>query len=129
VWCLPLLLDLFERLSVNENASQKNRRSKTTIHSMPDVGLTSSAERLKEGYKVVIKYSIEIEGLPVYTESYDAEKLRKEVEANEQTLREYWFRRVKCVIGCRDRRGSTSNHSVARLMFDIFIDSDLSLGF
>jgi hypothetical protein len=72
---------------------------------MPDVGLTSSAKRLKEEYKVVIKYTIEIEGLPVYTESYDAEKLRKEVEADEQTLREYWFRRVKCVIGCRDRRG------------------------
>jgi hypothetical protein len=43
---------------------------------MPDVGLTSSAERLKEEYKVVIKYTIEIEGLPVYTESYDAAKLR-----------------------------------------------------
>jgi len=42
---------------------------------MPDVGLTSSAERLKEEYKVVIKYTIEIEGLPVYTESYDATKL------------------------------------------------------
>jgi len=39
---------------------------------MPDVGLTSSAERLREEYKLVIKYTIEIEGLPVYTESYDA---------------------------------------------------------
>jgi hypothetical protein len=38
---------------------------------------------LKEEYKVVIKYAIEIEGLPVYTESYDAEKLRKEVQADE----------------------------------------------
>jgi len=28
-----------------------------------------------------------------------------ELEADEQTLREYWFRRVKYVIGCRDRRG------------------------
>ncbi len=54
---------------------------------MPDVGLTSSAERLKEEYKVVIKYTIEIEGLPVYAESYDAARLRNEV------------------IGCRDRRG------------------------
>jgi hypothetical protein len=62
---------------------------------MPDVGLKSSAERLKEEYKVVIKYTIEIEGLPVYAENYDAAKLRKEVEADEQTLREYWFRRVK----------------------------------
>jgi len=63
--------------------SRQNRHSKTTIHTIPDVGLTSSAERLKEEYKVVIKYAIEIEGLPVYTESYDAEKLRKEVQADE----------------------------------------------
>jgi hypothetical protein len=32
---------------------------------MSDVGLASSAQRLKEEYKVVIKYTIEIEGLPV----------------------------------------------------------------
>jgi hypothetical protein len=44
---------------------RKTGARKTTIHSMPDVGVTSSAERLKEEYKVVIKYSIEIEGLPV----------------------------------------------------------------
>jgi hypothetical protein len=66
---------------------------------MPDVGLTSSAEPLKEEYKVVVKYTIEIEGLPIYTESYDAAKLRKGSETDEQTLREYWFRRVECVIG------------------------------
>ncbi len=83
---------------------------------MPDVGLTSSAERLKEEYKVVIKYTIEIEGQPVYTESYDAATLRKEVEADEQTLREYWFRRVKCVIGCRDRRGFSA--CVTRFLLD-----------
>ena len=34
-----------------------------------------------------------------------AVKLRGELEADELTLREYWFRRVKCEIGCRDRRG------------------------
>jgi hypothetical protein len=28
---------------------------------MPDAGLTSSAEPLKEEYKVVVKYTIEIE--------------------------------------------------------------------
>jgi hypothetical protein len=36
---------------------------------MPDVGLTSSVEPLKEEYRVVIKYTVEIEGLPVYSES------------------------------------------------------------
>jgi hypothetical protein len=72
---------------------------------MPDVGLTSSAEPLQDGYRVVIKYTIEVEGLEVYTETYDVAKLRKELETDEQALRENWFRRVTCVIGCRKRRG------------------------
>ncbi|HZC34448.1 MAG TPA: hypothetical protein VE242_02480 [Chthoniobacterales bacterium] len=72
---------------------------------MPDVGLTSSAEPLSGDYKVVIKYTIEVEGLPVYSESYDVAKLRKEMEADEQDIREIWFRRVQCVIRCRNRRG------------------------
>ena len=42
---------------------------------MPDVGLFSATDPLSPDYKVVIKYTIEIEGLPVYTESYDATKL------------------------------------------------------
>jgi hypothetical protein len=72
---------------------------------MPDVGLTSSSEPLSGEYKVIIKYTVEVDGLPVYTETYDAEKLRKELESEEQTVREHWFRRIKCVIGCRTRRG------------------------
>ena len=72
---------------------------------MPDVGLTCSAEPLKGDCRVVIKYTVEVEGLAVYTESYDVAKLRKELEIDEKTLRENWFRRVKCVIGCRNRRG------------------------
>jgi hypothetical protein len=72
---------------------------------MPDVGLTSSAEPLSDEYKVVIKYTVEVNGLPVYTETYDAEKLRKEWESDEQIVRENWFWRIKCVLGCRTRRG------------------------
>ena len=72
---------------------------------MPDVGLTSSGEPLSPDYKVVIKYSVEVDGLSVYTETYDTAKLRKELEADEQNLRESWFRRITCVIGCRSRRG------------------------
>ena len=45
---------------------------------MPDVGLTSAADPLDPKYKVVIKYTIEVEGLAIYSESYDVEKLRKE---------------------------------------------------
>ena len=72
---------------------------------MQDVGLTFSSEPLNSAYKVVIKYTVEVDGLPVYTETYDTEKLKHELESDEQTVRDYWFRRIKCVIGCRTRRG------------------------
>jgi len=51
---------------------------------MPDVGLTSAAEPLDPKYKVVIKYTIEVEGLAIYSESYDVAKLRKEIKEDEQ---------------------------------------------
>ncbi|HEX6564905.1 MAG TPA: hypothetical protein VF020_11505 [Chthoniobacterales bacterium] len=72
---------------------------------MPDVGLTSSAEPLSDRQKVVIKYTIEIDGLPVYSETYDAAKLGTEVDSDEDTVRSIWFRRVLCVIKCRRRPG------------------------
>ncbi|HYZ71871.1 MAG TPA: hypothetical protein VE641_02255 [Chthoniobacterales bacterium] len=72
---------------------------------MPDVGLTSSVEPLSPDYKVVIKYSVEVNGLPVYSETYDTDKLCKELESDEPKLRESWFRRIACVIGCRNRHG------------------------
>jgi len=35
---------------------------------MPDVGLFTATDPLPKDYKVVIKYSVEVEGLPVYRE-------------------------------------------------------------
>ena len=35
---------------------------------MPDVGLFMATDPLPKDYKVVIKYSVEVEGLPVYRE-------------------------------------------------------------
>ena len=72
---------------------------------MPDVGLTSAADPLDPKYKVVIKYTIEVEGLAIYSESYDVEKLRKEIKEDEQEARKNWFRRIKCVVECRNLRG------------------------
>jgi len=72
---------------------------------MPDVGLTSAANPLDPNYKVVIKYTIEVEGLAIYSESYDVEKLCEEVKKDEQKARENWFRRIKCVVECRNLRG------------------------
>lgn len=72
---------------------------------MPDVGLFTSTEPLADDMKVVIKYVVEVNGLPVYSESYDVDKLRKELAQDEEKAVELWARRIKCVAACRDRHG------------------------
>lgn len=73
------------------------------IIAMPDVGLTTASDPLPSDAKVVIKYSVEVDGLPVYQESYDAAKLEKEIRADREQARDLWFRRISCVIDCRHR--------------------------
>ena len=68
---------------------------------MPDVGLTTATEPLPKKAKVVIKYSVEVEGLPVYQESYDVAALADEIEENRDLARDLWFRRVECAVKCR----------------------------
>jgi hypothetical protein len=38
---------------------------------MPDVALFTATEPLPKNAKVIIKYVVEVEGLPVYCETYD----------------------------------------------------------
>jgi hypothetical protein len=75
---------------------------------MPDVGLFTATEPLSKKMKVVIKYSVEVEGLPVYSETYDADTLRSELEEDEAKALEIWARRIKCVIACREKPGFSS---------------------
>ena len=75
---------------------------------MPDVGLFTATEPLSKDMKVVIKYSVEVNGLAVYSESYDAEKLANELEEDEAKAVEIWSRRIKCVVACRKRPGFSS---------------------
>jgi hypothetical protein len=49
----------------------------------------------------VIKYSVEVEGLPVYTESYDADKIAEELSADEEKVTQLWMRRIRCVVAAR----------------------------
>jgi hypothetical protein len=72
---------------------------------MPDVGLFSATEPLTDEVKVVIKYSVEVNGLPVYQESYDVDKLAAELAQDEQSVVKKWARRIKCVVACRKRHG------------------------
>ena len=57
---------------------------------------------------MVIKYVVEVEGLPVYSETYDVETLAKELEEDEAKAVEIWSRRIKCVVACRKRPGFSS---------------------
>jgi hypothetical protein len=83
---------------------------------MPDVGLTTAAKPLNSKLRVVIKYSIEVEGLPVYNESYDVEKLSAELEKDEDRTLQLWARRLRCAVACRDKAGFSS--SLTRCLVD-----------
>lgn len=75
---------------------------------MPDVGLFTATEPLPKKAKVVIKYVVEVEGLPVYTETYDADKIANELKQDEAKAVALWSRRIKCVVACRERPGFSS---------------------
>jgi hypothetical protein len=85
------------------------QRCDDAVDVMPDVGLTTSTEPLDPKYRVVIKYSVEVEGLPVYNESYDAEKIAKELAEDEEEVAKLWLRRLKCVTECRHRRAFSAS--------------------
>jgi hypothetical protein len=72
---------------------------------MPDVGLFSAAEPVPSKTPVIIRFSVEVGGLQVYNESYDAEKLARNLEEDEVKAVTVWARRIKCVVACRNRAG------------------------
>ena len=76
---------------------------------MPDVGLTTAQEPLPADAKVTIKYSVEVEGLPVYQETYDVEKLAAELAADRSQFKELWLRRVECVVKCRHKEAFSAS--------------------
>jgi hypothetical protein len=83
---------------------------------MPDVGLFTAAKPLDSDMRVVIKFSVEVEGLPVYQESYDVKTLEKELKKDPERFGTIWLRRVKCVTHCRKRPGFSA--CVTRCMMD-----------
>jgi hypothetical protein len=72
---------------------------------MPDVGLFTAAKPLDSDYRVVIKFGVEVEGLPVYQETYDVETLERELKKDPTRLASIWLRRIKCTVHCRKRSG------------------------
>ncbi|MDX2081684.1 MAG: hypothetical protein SFU53_12950 [Terrimicrobiaceae bacterium] len=67
---------------------------------MPDVTLETATDPLSPDMRVVIKYSVEVEGLPVYQETYDARGLARELEADRERFTQLWLRRAECAIRC-----------------------------
>lgn len=70
---------------------------------MPDVGLFSATDPLPPNAKVIIKYSVEVEGLPVYNETYDAAKIAEDLSKDQARAEAIWCRRLHAVVCCRDR--------------------------
>jgi hypothetical protein len=70
---------------------------------MPEVGLFSATEPLPKDARVVIRYSVEVEGLPVYTETYDVAKIAAELAEDAPRAIEIWARRIRCPVGCLTR--------------------------
>ena len=72
---------------------------------MPDVGLFTAAKPLEADYKVIIKFGVEVEGLPIYQETYDVEALAAELKKDPARFASIWLRRIKCAVHCRNRPG------------------------
>ncbi len=75
---------------------------------MPDVGLFSATAPLTKDIPLVIKFSVEAGGLPVYQESYDVRTLAKELKKDEAKAIDLWVRRLKSVVATMDRPGFSS---------------------
>ena len=76
---------------------------------MPDVGLTSATPPLPQDAKVVIKYSVQVDGLPVCREPYDLDKLAAELSVDGSKFQELWLRRVECVGRARDQHAFSAS--------------------
>jgi hypothetical protein len=56
--------------------------------------------------KVVIKYIVEADGVPVYTECLDVDDVAAELASEEDATIKGWIRRLRCTICCSKRRGT-----------------------
>ncbi|QIF02871.1 hypothetical protein [Roseimicrobium sp. ORNL1] len=72
---------------------------------MPDVSLFTATEPIPADTPVIIRYSVEVGGLPVYNESYDVDKLASEVAQDKARALGFWARRLLAPIAVRERPG------------------------
>ncbi|HEY1052150.1 MAG TPA: hypothetical protein VGE39_20405 [Prosthecobacter sp.] len=72
---------------------------------MPDVGLLTATAPVPKSTPVIIRYSVEVGGLPVYNESYDVDTLAKELKKDPGRVHAFWLRRLDCAIHARPKPG------------------------
>jgi hypothetical protein len=70
---------------------------------MPNVGLLSASDPVPRDTTVSIRYVVEVGGLPVYTELYDVDTLRSDLDSDPVRTLEAWKRRLEAPILARDQ--------------------------
>ena len=55
--------------------------------------------------KVIIKYIVEADGVPIYTEHLDVDDLESEMTTQSDAVIAGWGRRIKCAICCKKKSG------------------------
>jgi hypothetical protein len=70
---------------------------------MPNVGLLTASEPVPPDTGISIRYTVEVGGLPVYTELYDVRKLKREWEENPQRVQREWARRLEAPVRAEDQ--------------------------
>ena len=69
---------------------------------MPNVGLFTSSDPLPPEALISIRYTVGVEGLPVYTEFYDVRKLADELKSDREGAVEAWTRRLEAPVHARE---------------------------
>lgn len=77
----------------------------TPQKNMPDVGLLSTTKPVPKSTPVIIRYSVEVGGLPVYNESYDVDILAADLKKDEAKVLDLWARRLLSAVHARHRPG------------------------
>ena len=76
---------------------------------MPDVGLTTATEPVPPDEKVTMKYTVEVDPLPVYSETYDVATIAAEIASDREQVKELWMRRLEAVVHSRDKPGFSAS--------------------
>ena len=69
---------------------------------MPNVGLFSASEPVSPDTTISIRYSVEVGGLPVYTELYDVRRLTRELSEDREKALAAWERRLTVPVDAQD---------------------------